>query len=476
MNTSSDWLTKVPDDAKQILTTLASGGHDAVLVGGCVRDLLMGRPVHDFDIATSARPEQVMTLFPHAHPTGLQHGTVTVVKSGEPYEVTTFRVDLGYSDGRRPDAVLFSDNLIEDLRRRDFTINAMALRLTGDIVDPFEGTADIAQGIIRAVGDPLERFSEDSLRILRAIRFRAQLGFSVEEETMRAMQVAAPLLKKVSSERIGQELKKIAEANWLLVLPELASEKYLDTLSQPFPALRQAVQVLNRRLGMDTNDRSSSDKERICSWKLLIHELNELLMLCEFKTNDNVSDSFLATVSLWVAFGEITDEQIQELFRKLAWSKAWTKSVLRIRKQLMAITDYRSQMDWTQAMFGGEAYPVWLASVLKDWLSDVHAVGTSQESSPEDPAYSGTAFATSESRTEYRRLCESAYSKMRIYRIQDLAIDGKALQDRGFEGAKIGSTLKSLAKAVLEGDLENRPQALLTYAKTYQGGPYEHPQ
>ena len=198
----------LPGPVTQCCAVLRQAGYAAHPVGGCVRDLLLGRVPGDWDVATSAHPEQVQTLFAHTIPTGIKHGTVTVVLENMTIEVTTFRREHGYGDGRHPDAVTFDADLNADLSRRDFTVNAMALKETGEIIDPFGGRADLEGRLIRAVGDPTERFSEDALRILRAVRFAARLGFSLEERTAAAMEKCAPLVDKVSAERITAELEK----------------------------------------------------------------------------------------------------------------------------------------------------------------------------------------------------------------------------------------------------------------------------
>ncbi|MBQ7566232.1 MAG: CCA tRNA nucleotidyltransferase [Oscillospiraceae bacterium] len=195
-------------NAEKVLHTLSAAGYETYFVGGCVRDTLLGRPVHDRDIATAALPEQVMALFPKCVPTGLKHGTVTVLEGGEPFEVTTFRCDGSYHDGRHPDAVAFVRELREDLSRRDFTVNAMAMDLAGNVTDLFGGREDLKKKIIRCVGDPATRFGEDALRMLRAFRFSAQLGFTVEPKTLAAIQDCAPLCTSLSAERVRDEVEK----------------------------------------------------------------------------------------------------------------------------------------------------------------------------------------------------------------------------------------------------------------------------
>jgi tRNA nucleotidyltransferase (CCA-adding enzyme) len=194
---------------QRILMTIEKGGFEAVLVGGCVRDMLLGRPVHDWDVATSAPDARVAGLFPRTVPTGVRFGTVTVVAPEGCVEVTTYRSDGAYTDSRRPDSVAFVGELTEDLRRRDFSMNAMAVRPDGTVVDPFGGRADIARRLIRCVGNAADRFSEDALRMFRALRFKAQLGFEIEEDTMAAIRACAPLCAALSAERVRDETEKI---------------------------------------------------------------------------------------------------------------------------------------------------------------------------------------------------------------------------------------------------------------------------
>lgn len=201
--------TVIEKEALAILRALRREGHAAYFVGGYVRDVVMSRPVKDIDIATSATPQEVMALFPRAIPTGLQHGTVTVVRNGHPFEVTTFRKESGYESYRRPQRVEFIGDLVEDLRRRDFTINAMAMDDEGNIVDPFGGRDDLASGLLRAVGPAAERFGEDALRMLRCIRFAAEYGLRIEEDTWRALLACRPLMRHIAMERVRAELERI---------------------------------------------------------------------------------------------------------------------------------------------------------------------------------------------------------------------------------------------------------------------------
>ena len=203
----------VPKPVRMIIGLLEENGFEAFAVGGCVRDTILGRNPQDWDITTSALPHQVKEIFHRTIDTGIQHGTVTVMLQRVGYEVTTYRIDGEYNDSRHPDSVQFTADLIEDLKRRDFTINAMAYNPTVGLVDAFGGIDDIESKVIKCVGKATERFDEDALRILRAVRFSAQLGFDIEEQTMEAIRELATTLEKISAERIHVELEKLITSN-----------------------------------------------------------------------------------------------------------------------------------------------------------------------------------------------------------------------------------------------------------------------
>lgn len=229
---------QLPKNVQIIIDELNRAGYEAYAVGGCVRDMLLFKEPQDWDITTSATPEKMKEIFPKTIDTGIQHGTITVRMGGESYEVTTYRIDGEYEDGRHPKQVQFTSSLREDLRRRDFTINAMAYSDTQGLIDLFEGKKDLKEHRIKAVGNPMERFSEDALRMLRAARFSAQLGFCIEEETKKAIKALAKNLKQVSQERIHTEFIK------LLVSPhpeEIMVCYETGLLEQFFPELSDAV-------------------------------------------------------------------------------------------------------------------------------------------------------------------------------------------------------------------------------------------
>lgn len=200
---------RLPEKVRYIISQLEAAGYEAYAVGGCVRDSLLGRQPSDWDVTTSAKPPQVKSVFRHTVDTGIQHGTVTVMLDREGFEVTTYRIDGEYEDSRHPKEVVFTANLTEDLKRRDFTINAFAYNEKSGIVDAFGGMEDLTRGVIRCVGAAKERFGEDALRMLRAVRFSAQLGFTIAEDTKSAIRRLAPGLQHISAERIQAELVKL---------------------------------------------------------------------------------------------------------------------------------------------------------------------------------------------------------------------------------------------------------------------------
>lgn len=241
-----DYPNTLPPAVAHCCRTLWQAGFEAYPVGGCVRDLLLARTPQDWDICTSALPQQVQNLFPHTVPTGIDYGTVTVVLDGQGLEVTTFRCEGGYRDGRRPDAVSFVSSLTDDLSRRDFTVNAMALAPDGAVIDPFGGQADLEGRVIRCVGDPMQRFQEDRLRMFRAIRFAAQLDFTLDPELVHALEELGPQPHHLPAERIRPEVEKTLCApapHWAKLLfssrllngPEVNTSPLTDLPREPLP-------------------------------------------------------------------------------------------------------------------------------------------------------------------------------------------------------------------------------------------------
>ena len=270
--------------AEQICATLRSYGHQAYLVGGCVRDLVLGREPADYDVSTDARPERVQELFPHSLAVGAKFGVILVVEDGVQVEVATFRSDIGYSDGRHPDRVVYSDSPQEDVRRRDFTINGLLMDpATREVLDFVGGRADLRAGIVRAIGDPRLRFAEDKLRMMRAVRFAARFGFQIEPETMAAAQNLAAQITQVSPERIRDELTKLLtegaarrgfelldETGLLaVVLPDIARMKGVEQPPQFHP---EGDVWIHTRMMLE---KLQPDCSPTLAWGVLLHDVGK---------------------------------------------------------------------------------------------------------------------------------------------------------------------------------------------------------
>ena len=258
---------QIPKGAKTIIQVLNDNAHDAYVVGGCVRDSILGRDPGDWDITTSAHPQDVKRLFRRTVDTGIEHGTVTVLMDDGEYEVTTYRIDGKYTDARHPDSVEYTDDLTEDLRRRDFTINAMAYSDGKGLVDAYGGMEDLSAHVIRCVGDPDERFEEDALRILRAVRFAAQLGFDIEEHTARAIKNHVPRLALVSKERVFAEMNKALCSEHPEALALIYAQGMESSISESFPLIREDAAAGMRQAAY-------LRKERYLRWAALMRELS----------------------------------------------------------------------------------------------------------------------------------------------------------------------------------------------------------
>lgn len=258
---------RIPKGAKTIIQVLNDNAHDAYVVGGCVRDSILGRDPGDWDITTSAHPQDVKRLFRRTVDTGIEHGTVTVLMDDGEYEVTTYRIDGKYTDARHPDSVEYTDDLTEDLRRRDFTINAMAYSDGKGLVDAYGGMEDLSAHVIRCVGDPDERFEEDALRILRAVRFAAQLGFDIEEHTARAIKNHVPRLALVSKERVFAEMNKALCSDHPEALALIYAQGMESSISESFPLIREDAVAGMRQAAY-------LRKERYLRWAALMRELS----------------------------------------------------------------------------------------------------------------------------------------------------------------------------------------------------------
>jgi len=312
----------LPDGVREIISALNGEGRRAYVVGGSVRDVLMGREVTDWDIATEASPAEVVRIFPRVVPTGLRYGTVTVLMPSGSYEVTTLRSEEGYSDGRHPDRVAYTSDILEDLARRDFTMNSMAFDPGSEkLIDPFSGMEDIRRRVVRAVGDPLRRFGEDALRVIRAVRFAAVFEFEIEKDTFDAMRRSAESVRRLSAERIRDELCKLMEAS----RPSTAFEhmRRSGILEMVLPELSAAVGV-------------SQDNEHL-------HDVyTHSILSCDYAARDNLALRLAALFhdlgkparkaqaegrTVFYGHAEVSEQMARSAMRRLRFSKATMETV-----------------------------------------------------------------------------------------------------------------------------------------------------
>lgn len=331
--------------ANEVLAILEHNGFTAYKVGGFVRDTLLQLPIHDIDIATSATPEQVMNLFSRVIPTGIKHGTVTVFHQGYWFEVTTFRQDHEYVNHRHPDQVTFVQDINKDLSRRDFTINAMAMDRFGQLIDPYHGTQDLKDGLLRAVGEPLKRFEEDALRILRGLRFSVRYSLTIEPGTWDAMNQAGSLLMNISKERVRDELSKMLEGrDWLKAIDLLSTQGLL-----PFSDWHQLFFRLSRCPG---RKRLSGFADPITRWAALLYGDN-LAEARVFLTRWRFSNKFANEVLTYLEIAE--KERVNEREGKLLLLKFSLETVTRARELVKLKSDQREEHErwkrWKEELF-----------------------------------------------------------------------------------------------------------------------------
>lgn len=440
----------LPENVRVILRTLRGAGYEAYAVGGCVRDSLMGREPKDWDVTTSARPDQVKACFRKTIDTGIQHGTVTVMLDRQGYEVTTYRLDGNYSDGRHPDAVVFTPSLSEDLMRRDFTINAMAYSEETGVVDLFGGLEDLDKGLIRCVGDPDARFSEDVLRIMRAVRFAAQLGFEIEPETAEAVKRHAPDLVKISAERIASELiltvtspnpERIRTAYELgitaVILPEF-DECMVTPQNTPFHSYDVGEHILRTM--------SHIPPDKCLRLTMLFHDFGKPAARV---TDDRGFDHFRGHAA-------ISTEMAEDIMRRLKMDNASIRRVTR----LVRCHDYRPAL--TRASVRKAIYRVG-EDIFEDYLmvqrADTYGKG--------EKAYGYQAGFDRIDRTEviYHEILEAG----ECLSVRDLAINGNDLKAAGISGPMIGEALEAALRAVLRNPKMNTYDRLMAMVVNFTG-------
>lgn len=437
----------IPEGAKQVLETLHEAGYEAYVVGGCVRDSILGREPQDWDVTTSARPEEVKALFRRTIDTGIQHGTVTVMIDREGYEVTTYRIDGKYEDSRHPSEVIFTPSLEEDLKRRDFTINAMAYNPKDGLVDLFGGLKDAEQGIIRCVGDPMARFGEDALRIMRAVRFSAQLGYDIEENTKRAISALAPKLHNVSAERIQTELVKLLKSGhpeYLRIAYETGITKIVlpefdVCMETPQKHLHHCYNVGEHTLVSMTQ--VSDDK--ILRLTMLFHDIGK--PKCLTLDEDGTTHFY--------GHPAVGEKMTEEILRRLKFDN----DTIRMVCKLVKYHDYGNEEEpgfravrRAVNRIGEEAFP----RIFEVWRGDVLAQSDYMR----------------EEKLARIRQWQETYEKVMEERqcvsLKDLAVDGKDLIAMGLKpGPEIGACLQALLEEVLEEPERNERVWLLERAK-----------
>ena len=435
----------LPADVLNIINVLESNGHEAYAVGGCVRDCILGKIPHDWDITTSALPEQVKALFSRTFDTGIEHGTVTVLMHGIGYEVTTYRVDGKYEDGRHPKEVTFTASLEEDLKRRDFTINAMAYNDSKGLVDLFGGKQDLDSGIIRAVGNPTERFTEDALRMLRALRFSAQLGFEIEHATYQAIKELAPTLERISAERIQVEMVKLVTSPH----PEKIRDVYETGLTKiffpEFDNMMECEQVNKHHMytvGEHTIVAMGlAPADKVIRLTMMLHDIAK--PVCK-TTEENGQNHF----KMHPVKGA---EMARLVLRRLKFDNDTTDRVCNLVKN----HDDRPEINQRNVRrmiirVGQENFNDLLEVKKADCLAQ------SMYHREEKLAYI----------EELERVFGEIVAAGDCLKIKDLKINGKDLIEMGVpQGQRIGEVLKTIFDAVVENPSLNERETLLTMAR-----------
>lgn len=432
---------ELPEKVSYILNTLNRNGYEAYAVGGCVRDSLLGRKPQDWDITTSAKPGQVKKLFHPTIDTGIQHGTVTVMLAHEGFEVTTYRIDGEYEDARHPREVCFTSNLLEDLRRRDFTINAMAYNEKDGLVDAFDGIGDLERGVIRCVGNARERFSEDALRMLRAVRFAAQLGFGIDERTRAAIGALAGNIAKVSAERIQVELVKLLISANPREL-EAAYDTGLTAVFLPEFDRMMATKQNNPHHCYTVGNHtlaalSGVPQEKVLRLTMLLHDVAK--PACR-TTDEQGIDHFYGHPAKG-------SEMARVILRRLKFDNDTTDRVCR----LVQWHDDNPELTGRSVRrainrIGAEQYPALFAVKRADILAQ------SDYKREEKLAYVDA----------YERMYDEILEQKECLTIKELAVTGQDLIAAGMEpGKEIGAMLKQLLEAVLEEPQKNTKEELL---------------
>lgn len=438
-----------PKALLEVHARIVQAGYQCYVVGGAVRSIVLRKAPTDWDLATDASPDDLMKLFRTVIPTGIKHGTVTILYKGQKFETTTFRIEGPYTDSRHPDHVHYTKEVREDLRRRDFTINAMAMDPKEKLlIDPYGGQEDCRKGLIRALGDPYERFQEDALRILRAVRFSTQLEFTIEEQTQKAMKTLAPTLRGVSAERIRDEMEKIMASE----KPSTGFTLMTDTgiLSILFPELdacRGIDQKGTHAFDVFTHsilccDAAPKDNPAV-RWAALLHDIGKPLAKAVTPEGETI----------FHRHEQLSYQLSGEILRRLRFPLAFEKRVTHLILHHM----FHYEDSWTDA-----AVRRFLRKVGKENLEDLFSLreadGWATAGNPPDH----------KPLTTFRERIARVLSQSAPLSLKDLAVNGNDLLEVGIsKGPAMGTVLEFLLETVLEDPSMNEKEKLLTLAKNF---------
>ncbi len=426
-----------------MLSMLESAGYQAYIVGGCVRDMLLGRPVSDIDITTNALPEQIMEVFSGMKviPTGIKHGTVTVLYDSEPFEITTFRVDGSYSDSRRPDSVKFSSSLEEDLARRDLTINAMAMDIRGKVHDPFCGEADLKAGILRCVGEPEKRFAEDALRILRTVRFASVLGYRTDEKTETAALAMRSRLDLISRERCRDELIKMIMGSHFAE----TALRYREIIAQLIPEFRPCFDFQQRSKyhKYDVYEHivravEAAPENELLRTAMLLHDIGKPQM---FKLDENGVGHFKGHAG-------VSADIAREVMKRLRFSSDFTESVCTIIAYHSDTIGSEKHIKRMISRIGAENLFLLLEAKKADNLAKCEFV------LDENPYFDKCA-----------EIARELIRQDQCMSLRQLAVNGNDMKELGLCGKAIGAALEALLALVIDEELPNEKDRLIAYTK-----------
>lgn len=451
----SNLKIEIPSGANEIIHTLQNNGYEAFLVGGCVRDSILGRPIHDYDITTSATPDEMPEIFQDKRiiETGLQHGTITIVIDDEPYEVTTYRIDGNYSDSRRPDKVTFTKSLEEDLKRRDFTINAMAYNDEVGLVDPFNGMEDIKYHKIQCVGKPEDRFTEDALRILRAIRFASQLSFVLEPNTDYILHKMYQNLENISVERINSEFCKIAASSNFCVQMVL----YSDVLSLFIPEIKDMF-------GFQQNN----PYHIYDVWNHTVHAVQAYECDCEPDLNPRDLITSLAVFFHDIGKPHCYQDGEDGIRHFKGHGRVSADMTDKIMKRLRFDNDTREKV--VELVYYHDATFEVGKKYVKRWLNKIGEEQFRRLLNVRRADIKAQADMNQETRLQkidnIGYVLEEVLQDDECFSLKDLAVNGKDLITIGYKpGKEIGEVLNNLLDSVISGEYINEKEKLLEIAE-----------